>query len=71
MYCNKGDLSKKEKSRKKYLSYLKRTLYSLRDEIGWIEYRIKYVERGGDISDSDDDTDDTLEGAKAYNIDSE
>lgn len=60
-------LLKLEKKKEKYLNYLHRTLWSLRDEITWIENRIKYIEKGGELSDSDSDSDNLI-GARRYYV---
>jgi hypothetical protein len=53
----------KEKNRDEYKKYLEKQISIIQEEIDYLRGRLKALDYGDEISDSDDDT---LEGARVY-----
>jgi exonuclease VII small subunit len=53
----------KEKKREEYKKYLERRISIMQEEVDYLRGRLKALERGEELSDSEDDT---LEGARVY-----
>jgi exonuclease VII small subunit len=52
-----------EKKREEYKKYLERRISIMQEEVDYLRGRLKALERGEELSDSEDDT---LEGARVY-----
>jgi hypothetical protein len=57
-----------EKKREEYKKYLERRISIMQEEVDYLRGRLKALERGDDLSDSEDDT---LDGAVRYYLDSD